>query len=59
MSKPFENSLADFSHVLDFSAEHILYLMNYEYEKLLDNTDIYIKDTEVSLEQKKRRGKEN
>ena len=47
MSKPFENSLADFSHVLDFSAEHILYLMNYEYEKLLDNTDIYIKDTEV------------
>ena len=46
MSKPFENSLADFSHVLDFSAEHILYL-NYEYEKLLDNTDIYIKDTEV------------
>ena len=47
MSKPFENSLAVFSHVLDFSAEHILYLMNYEYEKLLDNTDIYIKDTEV------------
>ena len=44
-SRRCENSLADFSHGLDFSAVHILYLMNYQYEKLLDDTDIYIKDT--------------
>ena len=44
-SRPCENFLADFTHGLESSAVHILYLMNYEHEKLLDNTNIYIKDT--------------